>query len=249
MASRTYFMGVPAAGGRKVRIAGVKRINKNKFVRAAWGPTVARARRVRKQLGNGPNGRYPKSAAEILGIGLAELEECIQCGSMGNDDNCDQTCYDTLSATWATMESTITEIRHTGDPNINYGVFVKAGQAIATQDDLGEYMGEIIPYSTGAGSGYALQLDNKTGMIDAVNHGNWLRFVNHHCNPNAEFSEVVLGGRRMIIAYAIRPIAAGEEITFHYGAHFWNGRLCRCDNSLVPHAIRKDIPSSPFKGK
>jgi uncharacterized protein len=52
-----------------------------------------------------------------------------------------------------------------------------------------------------------------------------MRYTNHSCAPNARLC--IRQGR--VEFYALRDIAAGEEITVHYGESHHEGRLrCRC---------------------
>ncbi len=52
-----------------------------------------------------------------------------------------------------------------------------------------------------------------------------MRFTNHSCRPNARLC--LRQGR--VEFYALRAIAAGEEITVHYGETHHQGKLaCRC---------------------
>ena len=50
-------------------------------------------------------------------------------------------------------------------------------------------------------------------VIDANVGGNAARWINHSCDPNCEADEVE--GR--VFIKALRPIAAGEELNYHYG--------------------------------
>jgi SET domain-containing protein len=55
-----------------------------------------------------------------------------------------------------------------------------------------------------------------------------MRFTNHSCTPNARLS--IRQGR--VEFYALREIAAGEEITVDYGPTHHEGRLaCRCGSA------------------
>jgi SET domain-containing protein len=61
--------------------------------------------------------------------------------------------------------------------------------------------------------------------IDASASGDPLRFTNHSCRPNAVLR--IRQGR--VEFYALRDVAAGEELTVDYGETHHNGRLpCRC---------------------
>ncbi|EUB60744.1 Histone-lysine N-methyltransferase SETD2 [Echinococcus granulosus] len=53
-------------------------------------------------------------------------------------------------------------------------------------------------------------------FIDAGAKGNWARFVNHSCEPNAETQKWMVNGRIKIGFFAICDIPAGEEITIDY---------------------------------
>ncbi|VDK39472.1 unnamed protein product [Taenia asiatica] len=53
-------------------------------------------------------------------------------------------------------------------------------------------------------------------FIDAGTKGNWARFVNHSCEPNAETQKWMVNGRLRIGFFAICDIPAGEEITIDY---------------------------------
>ena len=61
--------------------------------------------------------------------------------------------------------------------------------------------------------------------IDAAASGDPLRFTNHSCAPNAVLR--IRQGR--VEFYAMRDVAAGEELTVGYGESHHAGRLaCRC---------------------
>lgn len=61
--------------------------------------------------------------------------------------------------------------------------------------------------------------------IDFTHSADPMRYTNHSCQPNARLD--IRQGR--VEFYALRPIAAGEEITVDYGPTHHEGRLaCRC---------------------
>ncbi len=61
--------------------------------------------------------------------------------------------------------------------------------------------------------------------IDATHSEDVMRYANHSCDPNTVLK--VQQGR--VAFYALRDIAAGEELTARYGATHHGGRLvCRC---------------------
>jgi SET domain-containing protein len=61
--------------------------------------------------------------------------------------------------------------------------------------------------------------------IDASQSSDPLRYTNHSCRPNA----VLRISQGRVEIYAMREVAAGEEITVNYGTTHHEGRLrCRC---------------------
>jgi SET domain-containing protein len=100
------------------------------------------------------------------------------------------------------------------------GLGVFARRPIAEGTRIIEYAGEVIPEREGDArydramerhQTFLMSLDDGR-CIDAGVGGNEARFINHSCEPNCEAVEV--DGRVWI--YAIRPIAAGEELAYDY---------------------------------
>jgi uncharacterized protein len=69
---------------------------------------------------------------------------------------------------------------------------------------------------------------NRRWTIDGSSRRNLGRYMNHSCQPNAE--PVLRKGKMALVA--LKPIAAGEEITFDYGEEyfdfFFKDGGCRC---------------------
>lgn len=92
-----------------------------------------------------------------------------------------------------------------------------------------EYTGEKITNEEAdrRGGKYLFELDDKW-TIDGKERGNIARYINHSCDPNCE-TEVE--GERIFV-YAIRDIAAGEELAYDYGDEYYNDIIkpigCRC---------------------
>lgn len=71
---------------------------------------------------------------------------------------------------------------------------------------------------------HLVELDERRAL-DCSEGASPLKFVNHSCNPNA-FMRIAHG---RVEFYARRAIAAGEELTAHYGQTHHAGTLaCRC---------------------
>ena len=70
--------------------------------------------------------------------------------------------------------------------------------------------------------------------LDATRLGSHFRYVNHSCEPNAYMR--LWRGR--VEFYALRDIAAGEELTCDYGETHHGGRLpCRCGSARCRGAL------------
>jgi SET domain-containing protein len=108
------------------------------------------------------------------------------------------------------------------------GVF--AVEAIPARRKIGELRGEAVSaqeaQARAKGRSRIMMIAvSERRAIDATNSADPLRFANHSCRPNATLR--VQQGR--VEFYAMRDVAAGEEITVNYGETHHQGRLaCRC---------------------
>ena len=80
-----------------------------------------------------------------------------------------------------------------------------ARHAIAAGTHIGEYTG--VP--SDADDTHVLWVEGDDGEFHGIDGDGVLRWLNHSRKPNVEFDGPQL--------YALRDIAAGEELTFHYG--------------------------------
>lgn len=108
------------------------------------------------------------------------------------------------------------------------GVF--AVEAIPARRKIGEIRGEAISVGEARrrlrGQARIMVVEvSAARAIDASRSTDPLRYTNHSCRPNATLR--IRQGRVEI--YALRDIAAGDELTVHYGQSHHAGRLaCRC---------------------
>ena len=105
-----------------------------------------------------------------------------------------------------------------------------AAEAIPARLKIGEIRGESISVdearirATRHERIMIVELSAKRA-IDFSRSADPMRYTNHSCAPNARLS--IRNGR--VEFYALRAIAAGEEITVDYGETHHEGRLaCRC---------------------
>jgi SET domain-containing protein len=108
------------------------------------------------------------------------------------------------------------------------GVF--AAEAIPAKKKIGEIRGESISVrearrrARGLARIMIVEVSTRRA-IDAAASNDALRFANHSCAPNAVLR--IRQGR--VELYAMRDVAAGEELTVGYGESHHEGRLaCRC---------------------
>lgn len=68
--------------------------------------------------------------------------------------------------------------------------------------------------------------------IDGTMRSNIARYINHSCKPNAEATIY----KNRVYIFSLRPIKAGEEITYDYGKEYFDEYLskgrCRCDSCV-----------------
>ncbi|KAH3901390.1 histone methyltransferase SET1 SCDLUD_002882 [Saccharomycodes ludwigii] len=106
----------------------------------------------------------------------------------------------------------------------NWGLY--ALEPIAAKEMVIEYVGEVIRQSvaevrekkylkSGIGSSYLFRINENT-VIDATKKGGIARFINHCCEPSCTAKIIKVGGTKRIVIYALRDIAANEELTYDY---------------------------------
>ena len=98
------------------------------------------------------------------------------------------------------------------------GLGLFAAQDIPERKLIVEYTGTRIPtwlareIDRRRANKYLFEIDNRW-TIDGSARTNLARYVNHSCDPNAEAES----NRGRLMYRAIKPIAAGDEITLDYG--------------------------------
>ncbi|KAL5963178.1 Histone-lysine N-methyltransferase H3 lysine-36 specific [Taenia solium] len=103
---------------------------------------------------------------------------------------------------------------------------LKTFVAIQKGDFVNEYVGDLIDeaeanrrltflHKNNIHNFYMMQMDSQR-IIDAGPKGNLSRFMNHSCCPNLFTQKWTVNGDTRIGLFALRNIAAGEELTFNY---------------------------------
>lgn len=119
------------------------------------------------------------------------------------------------------------------------GEGVRATQAYEKGALLGELSGELAPLGYFS-DGWAADLmrDDLSPSKELVprcqvyprKFGNWVRKVNHSCEPNCVFESKPVSGRWRVLLIAIRRIRRGDWIWVDYGLKYWQspGAPCLC---------------------
>lgn len=115
------------------------------------------------------------------------------------------------------------------DEEYGYGVF--AERDIPSHAYIGEYTGFVRKRKRRADRSNDYCFEYTIGdwlrnpfIIDAQKAGNFTRFMNHSDDPNIETLSVYAKEMMHIIFLALKPIAKGEQLCYHYGDYFWKKR-------------------------
>ena len=119
---------------------------------------------------------------------------------------------------------------------VGLGLF--AGTPIPRRAKIGEFEGEVIGLREARrrakGRRVIAIVELERHALDATRMKHGFRFINHSCAPNTFFRCTPERAE----VYALRDIAAGEELTVDYGESQHDGRLpCRCGADTCRGAI------------
>jgi len=142
------------------------------------------------------------------------------------------------------------------------GVF--AAKDLPAEKYLIEYRGELMThaksdklYAENAETGHTfLFILNDKYVIDGTERGNAARWINHSCEPNCQPVLVEHASNRRldrVMIETLRPIKAGEELTYDYGItleYRHSPRLkklwaCRCGMKNCTGTLLKPKPRKP----
>lgn len=112
----------------------------------------------------------------------------------------------------------------------NAWLWLFATQDIRKWQKVIEYTWNKVPTSVADRVGWKyLFTVNSRYTIIGTGHHNRARYINHSCVPNCE----PISTRWHIIIYAIKPIKAGDELTYNYGKDYFERIIkpmwCRCE--------------------
>ena len=130
------------------------------------------------------------------------------------------------------------------DENTGYSLFARTKIAKGTW--LGQYTGVLRPIDENLPDEnlpahrreYAMRINigelenNEECWLDATEHGSFLRFASHSCDPNTEASQQQNKGEDRVMAFQTkRDIEPAEKITVNYGERCFVGKervCCKC---------------------
>ena len=127
-------------------------------------------------------------------------------------------------------------LRFARSPIHSWGVFTDEPIVQGTQ--VLEYRGEEIGlqvgerrqemYERNGEIDYLFRVDDQL-IVDATRMGSLARFVNHSCAPNCVSKIVPHAGRKKIVLYTKRDVAAGEELSYDYKFELEDEKIpCHC---------------------
>lgn len=176
-----------------------------------------------------------------------EQYKCIFCWNRGRQ------CFGEPCWSWWRVKrprtAANTELRDTGGP-MGLGVF--ATQLIRAGGWLDDYVGELMPFDCWFPDDlYAFDIPG-IARCTSQQYGNWTRFVNHHCTPNVQANDWMVGQRVVMVFRANRDIRPGEQLFIQYGRQYFESakRFCKCDAFPEDHfpppfdVPTEDLPSS-----
>ena len=136
------------------------------------------------------------------------------------------------------------------------GVGIRSLARIPKDKFIGEYVGRILPLSSARGvaeegSGFSFDLDIGTGpesqvvgVIDSEHEGNFLRYINHSCDPNCTFQYAAFGPRLHILVSTLRPVDLYTELSIDYVEEYFTSDpllLCQCGSVECAYRTIEDI--------
>ncbi|OCL07320.1 SET domain-containing protein [Glonium stellatum] len=195
---------------------------------------------ITRPVGFLPKSKWPPQSADVLLKANKHDGPCVgrRCWEQDYCDDKKLTCGHTLEEWIQGTEGwkELFELRQTENRGI--GVFTKT--AWGNGDILGWMNGVLKPDTEDAPTNnYCLnvpigRLEAKEdrqayAIIDPLEQGNWVRFVNHDCKPLTKFGAMRVGKTRLVVIEAIKKISPGVELTVNYGnSYFASGRTCLC---------------------
>lgn len=120
------------------------------------------------------------------------------------------------------------------------GLGLYAAEPIPKGRFIIEYWGRFVDDAEAerVGGRYLFGLGDDRNILGA-DRRNLARYANHSCRPNCEAHDV----RGRVFIVSVKPIAAGEAITYDYGKDYFEGYIkpagCQCEKCARKRSRRK----------
>ncbi|KAK2766086.1 hypothetical protein FQN54_007601 [Arachnomyces sp. PD_36] len=164
-----------------------------------------------------------------------DLKLCLECGLYQSEDIKSNKCR-CFSSLYGNPRSPV-PIQICNLPNgKNNGVIACVDFARGTA--IGEFVGFITKNLDGVDVMIGGSPENQYQIFQGQ-MGNFTRFINHSCRPNAQFQRFYWLGTERIIVVS-RGIQSGNEITVDYSNHYWEklDKICLCGEPSCRYANR-----------
>jgi hypothetical protein len=191
---------------------------------------------TRAWAGDDPRWIPPPSAA----LSLASANTCRYCAQTQSDDPRLNSCYCFPSLFGGPRPPCPVQVFRTPDGR-NNGLQALVGFERGTA--IGEFVGLVTRGIEDLDVMESAAVGHRPYQIWQGRQGNFTRFVNHSCKPNAQYQHFVwLGIQRVLLVS--KGIEAGTEITVDYSEAYWRGlkKRCLCGESCCRYSGKDQGP-------
>lgn len=173
---------------------------------------------IDRQAWGGDDPRYVPPNSVTAGF-----SKCNECGQKQSDDAIQNQCYCFPALFGGARQPAMVQVFRTLDGRNN-------GVQALTPVKRGVAIGEFVGFVTKDVEDMDVMRDSngvRSYQIWQGRQGNFSRFINHSCHPNAQFQHFTWLSTQRIILVS-KGIEAGREITVDYSESYWAGLNKRC---------------------
>ncbi|KIV99466.1 uncharacterized protein PV09_08887 [Verruconis gallopava] len=162
---------------------------------------------------------------------------CDNCGSLQSEIPQENSCVCFPNLYGARRGPVPVQVFRTSDGK-NNGLMALCGFPRGTA--IGEFVGVVTSAIKNLDCMQSSVDDGPTYQIYQGRKGNFTRFINHSCLPNAQYERFTWLGLQRIVLVS-KGIDAGQEITVDYGDGYWQNldKICQCGESCCRYRNRR----------